>query len=248
QLAATAQTWDPACPPAEGWKNMPLRLPVPTPHALKTRTPKSQPSITPDSDYVGISGFRAWSLIDLMKKTFNSNDLDSFHYKPFEHRWKPPGTSGPTQTGMGEMYTLPMMIKAHREVQSLDIDCDLPQQYAIAQFSHVKGWLILCSFGNISKYEQCKPTLNTCYPVVHIPTFRLPNKVKEQITKMHSKAPTDALVTHLQHELMHAIWVALLDDEFVKAWRTGVVVDHMDGICRHVFPRILTYSADYPEK
>ncbi|KAG9086349.1 hypothetical protein FS749_003695 [Ceratobasidium sp. UAMH 11750] len=148
------------------------------------------------------------------------------------------------------------MIKAHREVQSLNIDCNLPRCVAgfmfasdgmqFAQFSHVKGWPILCSFGNVSKYERCKPTSNTCYPVAHIPT--LPDKVKEQITKMHGKPPTDALLTHLRRELMHAIWVALLDDEFVEAWRTGVVIDCADGHRRRVFPRILTYSADYPEK
>ncbi|KAG9089568.1 hypothetical protein FRC06_001484 [Ceratobasidium sp. 370] len=213
QLAAAAKTWDPTCPPAEGWKNVPLQLPVLTPRAIKTCTPKSQPSITPDSDYVGISGFRARSLVDLMKKTFSSNDLDSFHYEPFEHRWKPPGTSGPAQTLSGEMYTSPVMIKAHREVQSLDIDCDLPRCIAGFMFA--------------SDASQ---------------------QVKEQITKMHGKAPTDVLVTHLQRELMHAIWVALLDNEFVKAWRTGVVVDCADGIRCRVFPRILTYSADYPEK
>ncbi|KAG9097673.1 hypothetical protein FRC06_007313 [Ceratobasidium sp. 370] len=191
-----------------------------------------------------------------MKKTFSANDVDNFHYEPYQHKWKPPGSSGPTQTLSGEMYTSPAMIKAHREVQSLNIDCDLPRCVAafmfasdgmqFAQFSHVKGWPILCSFGNVSKYERCKPTSNTCYPVAHIPT--LPDKVNEQITAMHGKPPSDALLTHLRRELMHAVWVALLDDEFIEAWRTGVVIDCADGVRRRVFPRILTYSADYPEK
>ncbi|KAG8729295.1 hypothetical protein FRC10_004102 [Ceratobasidium sp. 414] len=189
----------------------------------------------PHDDYIGVSGYRARSLTDLMKKTFSSNDLnEDFHYVPFEHCWKPPGTSGPAQKLMGEMYTSPVMIKAHREVQNLNIDCDLPRCVAgfmfasdgmqFAQFSHVKGWPILCSFGN------------------------LPDEVNEQITKMHKKPPTDALITHLRCELMHAVWVALLDDEFIEAWRTGVVIDCADGVRRRVFPRILTYSADYPEK
>ncbi|KAG8733626.1 hypothetical protein FRC10_012231 [Ceratobasidium sp. 414] len=173
-----------------------------------------------------------------MRKTFASNDPNTFHYEPFKHCWKPPSLSGPAQTLSGEMYTSPVMIKAHWEVQNLNIPCDLPR--------HVKGWPILCSFGNVSKYERCKPTSNTCHPVAHIPM--LPDKVKEQITDMHGKAPNDALLTHLRHELMHMVWVALLDDEFIEAWRTGIVILCADGVRCRVFPRILTYSVDYPEK
>ncbi|KAG9085486.1 hypothetical protein FS749_004383 [Ceratobasidium sp. UAMH 11750] len=194
--------------------------------------------------------------MDLMKKTFSVNDVKNFHYEPHQLKWKPPGSLGPAQSLSGEMYTSPAMIKVHWEVQKLNIDCDLPRCVAafmfasdgmqFAQFSHVKGWPILCSFGNVSKYERCKLTSNTCHPVAHIPM--LPDKVTEQITAMHGKPPTDKLVTHLRCELMHAVWVALLDDEFIEAWRTGVVIDCADGVRRRVFPRILTYSADYPEK
>ncbi|KAG8733927.1 hypothetical protein FRC10_012062, partial [Ceratobasidium sp. 414] len=258
ELAAAANNWDPLCPPAEGWKNMPLRIQVPTPHALQKRTTRTQPPPAPEpqpqDNYVGMSGLRTRSLTDLMKKTFSANVAENFHYKPYQHKWKLPDLSGPAQTLSGEMYTSPVMIKAHQEVQNLDIDCDLPWCIAafmfasdgmqFAQFSHVKGWLILCSFGNISKYERCKPTSNTCYLVAHIPT--LPEKVKEQITAMHGKPPSNALITHLRRELMHAVWVALLDDEFIEAWRTRVVIDCADGVRRHVFPHILMYSADYP--
>ncbi len=47
---------------------------------------------------------------------------------------------------------------------------------------------------------------------------------------------------------MHAIWELLLDDEFMDAYEHGVVIKFADGILRRVFPRIFTYSADYPEK
>ena len=41
---------------------------------------------------------------------------------------------------------------------------------------------------------------------------------------------------------------ALIDDEFVHAWEHGTVVSCGDGILRRFYPRIFTYSADYPEK
>lgn len=47
---------------------------------------------------------------------------------------------------------------------------------------------------------------------------------------------------------MHAVWQLLLDDEFMEAYEHGIVITFADGIARRVFPRIFTYSADYPEK
>ena len=40
----------------------------------------------------------------------------------------------------------------------------------------------------------------------------------------------------------------LLDDEFVEAYHHGIVCHCVDGIDRRLYPRIFTYSADYPEK
>jgi hypothetical protein len=65
---------------------------------------------------------------------------------------------------------------------------------------------------------------------------------------LHGKPPSEALLTHLRRELMHEVWNALLDEEFLDAWENGVVIRCADGIERRVFPRIMTYSADYPEK
>lgn len=47
---------------------------------------------------------------------------------------------------------------------------------------------------------------------------------------------------------MHGVWRLLLDDEFMKAYEHGIVIECADGIFRRFFPRIFTYSADYPEK
>ena len=56
------------------------------------------------------------------------------------------------------------------------------------------------------------------------------------------------LLTHCKCELFHAIWKIILDDEFVEAYKNGIVIKCHDGVLRRVFPRIFTYSADYPEK
>jgi len=47
---------------------------------------------------------------------------------------------------------------------------------------------------------------------------------------------------------MHEIWRVLLDDEFLEAYVHGIVLMCADGVLRRIYPRIFTYSADYPEK
>jgi hypothetical protein len=47
---------------------------------------------------------------------------------------------------------------------------------------------------------------------------------------------------------MHGVWKHLLNDEFLHAYRYGMIVQCYDGTERRVYPRICTYSADYPEK
>jgi hypothetical protein len=42
------------------------------------------------------------------------------------------------------------------------------------------------------------------------------------------KLPSDALITHLQCELMHEVWNALLDKEFLDAWENGIVIKCAD--------------------
>jgi hypothetical protein len=47
---------------------------------------------------------------------------------------------------------------------------------------------------------------------------------------------------------MHAVWKFLLDDEFLRVYKYGIVLQCQDGIEQCIYPRIFTYSADYPEK
>lgn len=59
---------------------------------------------------------------------------------------------------------------------------------------------------------------------------------------------SNAFYTHCHRELLHAQWKILLDDEFMDAYQHGIVIACIDGIMRRFYPRIFTYSADYPEK
>jgi hypothetical protein len=55
-------------------------------------------------------------------------------------------------------------------------------------------------------------------------------------------------ITHLKRELIQKVWELLLDEEFMEAYENGMVITCADGVTRRIFPRLFTYSADYPEK
>jgi hypothetical protein len=47
---------------------------------------------------------------------------------------------------------------------------------------------------------------------------------------------------------MQAILSLIINDRFVDAYRDGFTLKCGDGHLRRLFPRIVMYSADYPEK
>jgi hypothetical protein len=65
---------------------------------------------------------------------------------------------------------------------------------------------------------------------------------------MGGKPVPKDLLTFCKRELMHEAWRLLLDKEFRIGFKDGWVIKCADGVTRRIFPRILTYSADYPEK
>jgi hypothetical protein len=54
--------------------------------------------------------------------------------------------------------------------------------------------------------------------------------------------------THCHREFFHEQWRILLDDEFLEAYEHGIVICCCNDITRRFYPRIFTYSANYPEK
>jgi hypothetical protein len=61
-------------------------------------------------------------------------------------------------------------------------------------------------------------------------------------------AASAAVLTHCKRELIHTIWLLLMDDDFVKAYKDGLVCEFVDGISRRAFIRFILHAADYPEK
>ncbi|KAG5637871.1 hypothetical protein H0H81_002834 [Sphagnurus paluster] len=157
-----------------------------------------------------------------------------------------------------EIFSSDAMIEAHLELQRQPPEpgCELEQVVAalmfwsdlthLASFGNTSLWPAYTWFGNMSKWYRGKPTLGTCKHLAYIPN--LPDSFEDEYYDQTGKPLTPELLTHCQRELFHAVWKCILDGTFMHAYKHGIVIECPDGVSRRFFPRIFTYSADYPEK
>ncbi|KIJ51617.1 hypothetical protein M422DRAFT_157549, partial [Sphaerobolus stellatus SS14] len=116
----------------------------------------------------------------------------------------------------------------------------------LTQFGHTSLWLIYTFPGNADSWFRASPNSNANEHWAYIPT--LPWEIWDSIKQMSGQACSDPLFTHCKRELVQAIWELLLDEDFRKAYKEGIIVKCADGITQCIYLRLFTYSADYPEK
>ncbi|KAI9065463.1 hypothetical protein FKP32DRAFT_1567909, partial [Trametes sanguinea] len=116
----------------------------------------------------------------------------------------------------------------------------------LTSFGSASLWPIYLYFGALSKYVRGMPTEFAAHHLAYIPS--LPDELQDYYLHVYGTPISADVLTFCKRELMQRIWMLLLDDEFLDAYENGIVVVCGDGVTRRIFPRILTYSADYPEK
>ncbi|KJA21107.1 hypothetical protein HYPSUDRAFT_141225, partial [Hypholoma sublateritium FD-334 SS-4] len=237
--------------PDAGWTETAITLPIP--FHRKTSNPGLQQYTFPP--------FRHRNIVSVLReKMQNQHDFQHFHLEPYELRWRRRDMPKTKTTRVhGELYTSPAFLEAHKELQSApgEPGCSLPRVLIglmfgsdsthLAQFGTAALWPCYMYFGNESKYRRCRPTCNLCN---HIAYFqKIPPEFKDFVTS-HSggKRPSEAFMTHCHREFFHAQWKELLGDDFLEAYKHGIVIECCDGIKRRFYLRIFAYSADYPEK
>ncbi|KAG6904012.1 hypothetical protein DXG01_013224, partial [Tephrocybe rancida] len=226
-----------------GWHKTPITLDIPFHKRMKVRGTQRR--------LVGHVYHR--SIVSVIReKLANAHDNRRFHYEPFSLSWSPKPGGG--EYGVyGESYTSPAFIKAHQKLQESPPEpgCNLPRCVVglmiwsdsthLTSFGSAKLWPSYIYFSNESKYDRCKPSSNLANHIAYFETDYASERVG-------GKGPNKAFMAHCNREMYHAQWKIILDDEFLDAYEHGIVIKCLDGLCRRFYPRILTYSADYPEK
>lgn len=252
---------------AGGWTETSVQIDVP----LSTKDSPS-PALP-----VQITGLHYRKLTTVIRTSLsNPSTMKKVHLEPYRSFWTRPGTTT-TERVFDEIYTSDAMLKAHDDLQRQPREpgCNL-ERVVLAllfasdathptNFGQAKLWPLYMAFGNISKYDRCKPSLSLMEHVAYFPSvsllllntslppnrpcfLQIPDEIHDKIRAKLGKAAAKPVITHCHRELLHAIWQIILDDEFVEAWQHGIILTCADGIQRRFYPRIFTYSADYPEK
>jgi hypothetical protein len=255
-----------------GWECKPVTIKVP----YQTRRGQPTDPEAGPQDYT-VTNFHHRNIVSVIKEKLSNPAHDQlFHYEPYELLWQPGDIPDPIRV-YGELYTSQAFLDAHRVLQDSPAEpgCDLPRIIVglmfwsdathLTSFGDTKIHPLYMCFGNESKYRRGKPTCHlynhiayfekVCilfarFTYFHSPRRQLPDNFKDFGMRQTAgrKTPRAEFMAHCHRELMHEQWKILLNEEFIEAWKHGVVVVCCDGIKRRFFPRIFTYSADYPEK
>lgn len=223
-----------------------------------------------------VPGFHFRPLTQVIRSAFTDIQANVFHLSPFKRLWKDP-LDNHQERIFDELYTSDSWLDAQDELQKLPKEprCSLERVIAglmffsdathLANFGTAKAWPLYLYFGNLTKYARSAPKSGACHlvgflPSVSVPTVvlsvilifphQLPDKIKDVLNDLPriSKSGIAALHTHCRRELFQGCWDTLLDQDFLHAYCHGIVLKCADGVIRRIFPRIFTYSADYPEK
>ncbi|KAI0324834.1 hypothetical protein GY45DRAFT_1357050 [Cubamyces sp. BRFM 1775] len=204
-------------------------------------------------------------LLDVIKAACCGSPSKVFHWIPFKlfHHPKPrtgPSVPPPPEWLYGDAYTADALLAENGKIQMKAREdrepgdgpemeyVPVPLMFApdsthSTNFGSASLWPIyLC----LSKYMRVCPTSFSAHHLTYIPPL-LPN-IQSAYEAAYREPASAAMLRFCKCELMQAIWLLLLDDESVKAYIHGVFIGCGDGIVRRIFPRTLTYAADYPEK
>ncbi|KAF9642857.1 hypothetical protein BDM02DRAFT_3157534 [Thelephora ganbajun] len=158
-----------------------------------------------------------------------------------------------------EAYTSDEMVNAYEEVQNIPPDPSSPNVENVvvkilvyldatwlAQFGTASAHPIYSFFGNLLKYIHCQPGSHAAHHTAYFP--QLPDLFTDWYRETFSRDPSDEIITHCKWELIHAVWMLILNTAFMMAYQFGILVCFADKIICHVFPHLFAYMADYPEK
>ncbi|KAH9932168.1 hypothetical protein B0H21DRAFT_867145 [Amylocystis lapponica] len=235
---------------ADGWHEASVKFRVPPPARDKRASERTAAEYTVEEVY-----YR--KPLEVIRTALRETAASKFHFFPFRQFWKATPSSSPERL-YGELYTADAMIAEHDKIQAQprEAGCTLETVVAaimlysdsthLANFGTAALWPMYAFIGNQSKYIRAKPTSFAAHHLAYIP--KLLDSFQEFYRAAYNTVASSAVLTHCKRELMHAILELLLDDEFMYAYEHGTVMEFADGVMRRVFPRIFTYSADYPEK
>ncbi|THV06142.1 hypothetical protein K435DRAFT_816014 [Dendrothele bispora CBS 962.96] len=199
-----------------------------------------------------IPDFYHRKVIEIIQNAFQGPAFFDLHLKGFKQYWKPP-SGRPTQRVYSEAYTSDRSVEFEEEVYS-QLPPSPPGEENIesvvvwimiwsdstnlAHFGTASLWPIYIFLGNLPKRFRMKRSEHHAHHLAYIPS--LPDTIRDAYYNEFQVHPTQ--------EIMHAVWMLLLDEDLLDAYIHGLLLCCTDEILRRLYPRFFSHSADYLER
>ncbi|KAI0737525.1 hypothetical protein C8Q80DRAFT_1115077 [Daedaleopsis nitida] len=200
------------------------------------------------------------SFREVVRAAYQDISATRFHWFPFRLLWRRKNVD---ERLYSDIFNADAMLDEHEKIQRKAVDDreandSAEVEYVVApillysdsthltNFGTAALWPIYVFFGHLSKYIRCRPNAFAAHHLAYVPS--LPLSIQAAYQAHYGMPATAAVLRFCKRELMNQIWHLLLDADFLDAYAHGILIQCGDGITRRVFPRIFTYSADYPEK
>lgn len=129
-----------------------------------------------------VTGVRYRSLVDLIKsKIRDPSTSGSFVHTPFTEWWCPPGSTTPVRI-YGEAHSSNVAAKLFEQIKGMPLPANDPQienvvvllmlgsdETHLANFGTASLWPLYMFFGNMSKYDTCKPSEFAACHLAYLP-------------------------------------------------------------------------------
>ncbi|KAG5649594.1 hypothetical protein H0H81_002919, partial [Sphagnurus paluster] len=169
-----------------------------------------------------VPGLHLHKLTEVLKSAVHDGSASCFHYMPFKHFWKPNTDQEPERV-YDELFSADAFINEHIKLQQQPPEQGCSLERVIAGLMFWSDSTHLASFGNASLWP-------------------LYLNFRNQSKWLRGKPSTGAC-----HHVAY-IPKLQLDGDFIHANEHGIIIECPDGVSWRFYPRIFTYSADYPEK
>ncbi|KAL5480587.1 hypothetical protein ACEPAI_1858 [Sanghuangporus weigelae] len=234
----------------DGWREGSVKIKLPPEDGKRRAEGKAE---APEFE-VGSINYRP--ILETVYKALDNPEASAFHYTPYQELWKPDYLSEAERI-YGELYSSDIWLESHEEIQRLprinEVDnFVLPillysDSTHLTKFGSASLWPLYMFLGGHSKYLRCKSAESTCNHLAYIPS--LPHNIQDVYKRHYGRAASSQALTHLRRKLMQAVLsLAVLQPDFLNAYENGFLFLCCDGVHRRLFPRIMVYSADYPER
>ncbi|KAJ3541577.1 hypothetical protein NM688_g6065 [Phlebia brevispora] len=236
---------------AEGWRPVSVKIPLPKEQSCHASI-EEVPTMT-------IEGIWARSLTKLICELCQDDSVRHVNFIPFELWHRDPVTGEETRL-YSEIYNSKAMLDEDAKIRAQPRNPeDGPEvEYVVMPIVFYSDSTRLANFGTaslwplylwnyaLSKYVNSKQSNFAAHHVAYIPS--LPDILQDFYQKVYGTAATKDTLRFCKAELVHAVFLILLDPDFMRAYEHGLLVECADGFLRRIFPRIFAYSADYPEQ